>query len=213
MSVRKIIVVVILVLGFGVSSTKAQGRFEITPFGGSRFGGLIDLTTPNIQNIDALNIKSTWDYGVIGDYTIFPNFQAEFMWNRQPTQLGAHVFNTNMIASTTDATLDMYQFSALYEFGRRRAKLKPFIVGGLGFTHIDSEGVLNFENRLSFNFGGGLKYCFTRHVGLRLEVRYSPTQTTSSTGVVCDPFFGCFNTKITNYAQQGMANAGIILRF
>jgi opacity protein-like surface antigen len=136
------------------------------------------------------------------------------MWNRQPTQLGAHVFNTNRIASVSDVTLDMYQFSGLYEFGEERAKLKPFVVAGLGFTHIDSNGVLNFENRLSFNVGGGVKYYFSRHVGLRLEARYSPTQTTSTTGVVCDPFSGfCFTTRIHNYAHQGQANAGIIFRF
>ncbi|HYL68165.1 MAG TPA: outer membrane beta-barrel protein [Candidatus Limnocylindria bacterium] len=210
---RRILFLVIFCLSFVVSSASAQGRVEITPFGGTRFGGVIDLTTPNLQNIDSLNIKSTWDYGVLGDFTIFPKFQAEVMWNRQPTQLGAHVFNTNTIASVTDTTLDMYQFSGLYEFGPERAKLKPFVVAGVGFTHIDSNGLLNFENRLAFNVGGGLKYFFSRHVGLRLEARYSPTQTTSTNGVVCDPFFGCFSTKIQNYAQQGQANAGLIFRF
>ena len=210
---RKVLFLVIMVLCIGVVSAKAQGRVEITPFGGSRFGGAIDLTTPNIQNVDSLNIKSTWDYGLLLSYTLFPKFQAEFMWNRQPTQLGAHVFNTNTIAAVTDATLDMYQFSGLYEFGQETAKWKPFAVAGLGFTHIDSNGVLNFENRFSFNVGGGVKYFFSRHVGLRLEARYSPTQTTSTTGLVCDPFFGCFTTRIHNYAQQGQANAGIIFRF
>jgi len=210
---RRILFLCIFCLSAGVSSASAQGRVEITPFGGTRFGGEIDLTTPNIQNIDSLKIKTSWDYGVLADFTVFPKFQAEFMWNRQPTLLDAHVFNTNTIASTTDATLDMYQFSGLYEFGQERAKLKPFVVAGLGFTHIDSNGELNFENRLSFNIGAGLKYYFSRHVGLRLEARYSPTQTTSSRGVVCDPFLGCFSTRIQNYAQQGQANAGIIFRF
>lgn len=210
---RKMAVLVFLAMSVGASSVMAQGVMEITPFGGTRFGGRIDLTAPNIQNVDYLTIKSTWDYGVLADFTIFPKFQAEVMWNRQPTQLGAHVFNTGRIAGATDATFDMYQFSGLYEFGNYRAKLKPFVVAGMGFTHIDSNGVLNFENRLSFNVGGGVKFFFTRHLGLRLEARYSPTETTSSNGVVCDPFFGCFTTRFQNYAQQGQANAGIIVRF
>jgi outer membrane protein W len=210
---QKLIAVVILVLGFCVSSAHAQGRFELTPFGGTRFGGQVDLATPNAQDVDYLKIKSTWDYGVIGDFHIFPKFAAEVMWNRQPTQLEAHNFTTDTFLTPTDATLDMFQFSGLYEFGNERANLKPFVVAGLGFTNFHSNGVLPFDNKFSANVGGGVKYFFTRHLGVRLEARYSPTQTTSAIEPVCDPFFGCFNTKIHNYAQQGQANFGLILRF
>jgi opacity protein-like surface antigen len=213
MSYRKIMLLAILSLSFAASETRAQGRTELTPFGGSRFGGVVDITTNNVQNVDYLKIKSTWDYGVMLDYTLLPKFQVELMWDHQPTQLGAHVFNTNTIVGVTDATLDMYQFSGLYEFGYRHSKIKPFIVGGAGFTHIDSNGTLDFENRFSYNIGGGVKMFFSRHLGLRLEARYSPTQTTEQNAVVCDPFFGCFNTRTHNYAQQGQANAGIIFRF
>ncbi|MGA8222108.1 MAG: outer membrane beta-barrel protein [Candidatus Acidiferrales bacterium] len=210
---RKIIAVVILALGFGVSSAYAQERFELTPFGGTRFGGQVDLTTPNMQDVDYLKIKSTWDYGVIGTFTLWPKFQLEAMWNRQPTQFEAHNATTGAFAAPTDATLDMFQFGPLYEFGNEHAKLKPFITGGLGFTNFHSNGVLPFDNRFSANVGGGVKYFFTRHVGMRLEARYSPTETSTSTGLVCDPFVGCFNTRTRNYAQQGQANFGLILRF
>jgi opacity protein-like surface antigen len=208
---RKIIAVVILCLGLGVSCARAQGRFELTPFGGTRFGGQIDLAT-NAQDIDYFNIKSTWDYGVIGTVTIWPKFQVEAMWNREPTQLEAHNATTGIFSAPTDATLDMFQFGPVYEFGNEQAKLKPFITGGLGFTNFHSNGVLPFDNRFSANVGGGVKYFFTPHVGLRLEARYSPTETSTSTGIVCGPF-GCFSTRIHNYAQQGQANFGLILRF
>jgi outer membrane protein W len=211
---RKVLVLAILALSFGVSSAHAQGRFELTPFGGTRFGGQVDLTTPNTENFDYLKIKSTWDYGVIADYNIWSKFQAEVMWNRQPTQFEPHIFMTSSFSTPSDATLDMIQFSGLYEFGNERAKLKPFVVAGLGFTHFNSDIELPFDNRFSANVGGGVKYFFTRHVGVRMEARYSPTQTTSSIQPVCDPFFGgCFNTKIHNYAQQGQANLGLIFRF
>jgi len=206
---RKIIAVVILLLGIGVSNAHAQDRFELTPFGGTRFGGQIDLTT-NAQNIDYFNIKSTWDYGVIGTVTIWPKFQVEAMWNREQTQLEA--ISEGSRIGVSDATLDMFQFGPLYEFGNEHAKLKPFITGGLGFTNFHSNGALPFENRFSANVGGGVKYFFTRHVGVRLEARYSPTETSTSTGIVCGPF-GCFSTRIHNYAQQGQANFGLILRF
>jgi len=107
----------------------------------------------------------------------------------------------------------MYQFDLLYEFLPPEAKLKPFVVAGLGFRHFSTNGTLSFDNRFSYNFGGGVKYFFTRHVGVRLEARYSPSQTTTSNALFCDPFFGCFVGTVTNYAQQGQANLGVILRF
>jgi len=171
------------------------------------------LTTSPTQDVDYLKIKNTWDYGVIGTYTIWPKFQVEMMWNRQPTQLEEHHFSTGTFSAPTDATLDMFQFGPLYEFGNERAKLKPFITGGIGFTNFHSNGVLPFDNRFSANIGGGLKYFFSRHVGVRMEARYSPTETSTSTSLVCDPFFGCFSTRIHNFAQQGQANFGLILRF
>jgi outer membrane protein W len=201
----------ILLLG-GVSNARAQGRFEITPFGGSRFGGVIDLNSSNAGTIDYFTIKSSVDYGVTVGYFLFPNLQAEFMWNRQPTELGAHDF---VLGTTTDigsATLDMFQWSMLLEFRNPREKLKPYVVGGIGFTHFGTNGAVYFSDKFSYNIGGGVKYYFSRHVGLRLDVRYSPSQTTSSLGNYCGPF-GCFAATVPNYAHQGQANLGLILRF
>jgi opacity protein-like surface antigen len=186
-------------------------HIEITPFGGSRFGGIVQLN-PNPSNINYFTIKSTWDYGVMGDFTLFPNLQAEFMWNRQPTELGAHNFFTGITTEAGNATLDMYQFSLLYEFLPPEARFKPFIVTGLGFTHFSTNGTLSFDNSFSYNVGGGVKYFFTRHLGVRLEARYSPSQTTTSNAVFCGPF-GCFAGTVSNYAHQGQANLGVILRF
>jgi opacity protein-like surface antigen len=215
MFLRQAISLAIIFLSCGVSSAFAQYGYshrniEITPFGGSRFGGVIDLnTTP----IDFLTIKSTWDYGVMGDVDVWPNVQAEFMWNRQPTRLGAHNIDTGQVSPVGDATLDMYQWSILFALRQPEAKLKPYFVSGLGFTHFDTNNALNFNYRFSYNFGGGVKYFFSRHVGLRLEARYSPSRTTSSNVLICDPFFGCFPARVANYARQGQANLGLIVRF
>lgn len=219
MSLRRVCFFATLYLLCGATSLSAQYResehvhFEISPFGGSRFGGVVQLN-PNPSNIDYFTIKSSWDYGVLGDVSLLPTLQAEFMWNRQPTELGAHNFFTGTTSQAGNATLDMYQFGFLYEFAPPHARLKPFVVGGLGFTHFATNGTLNFDNRFSYNFGVGVKYFFTRNLGLRLEARYSPSQTTSSNALFCDPFFGaCFVGTVSNYAQQGQANFGLIFRF
>jgi hypothetical protein len=217
---RVLAIVSILVLG-AASGARGQYEFgyphrsvEITPFGGSRFGGVIDLNPTLANPFNYLTIKSTWDYGVMGDVDLIPSVQAEFMWNRQPTELGAHNVNTGITTPAGDATLDMYQWGFLVAPRGPEAKLSPFFVGSFGFTHYSASGVrLGFSDGFSYTFGGGLKYFFSRHAGLRLDVRYSPSHTTSSPGLVCDPFGFCFAATIPNYAHQGQANLGLILRF
>jgi opacity protein-like surface antigen len=200
-----------------VPSAHAQKGLELTPFGGSRFGGIIDLSSSGGPT-DFVTIKSSVNYGVIADYTLWDNFQPEFMWNRQPTMLATHDFATGTRTDLTSANLDMYQFGFVYSFRRPEARLKPFVVGGLGFTHFgyanpSATGVLDFSNRFSYNLGIGAKYFFNRYVGLRLEGRWSPSRTTTSPATFCSPYFGCYVASVANHAEQGQANIGIIFRF
>ncbi len=64
----------LLFLVCGASALHAQsdynyGRYEVTPFFGSRFGGTIDLSQQGNPNVDYLKIKSSMDYGIMGDIT------------------------------------------------------------------------------------------------------------------------------------------------
>lgn len=220
----KITTLVFLLVGCAVSnanaqwsSTQARRNIEITPFGGSRFGGVININSQGFSPIDELTIKSTWDYGIIGDVDLLPDslpgLQAEFMWSRQPTNLGAHNANTGVTTPAGNVTLDNYQWSVLHNMRNPDARIRPFVVAGLGFTHFGSYGALPFDNRLSFNLGGGVKYFFARHAGLRLDVRWMPSRTTSQVGTFFDPFYGYYQANIHNYAQQFQANLGLIFRF
>ena len=207
---RRITLGVIFFSAVGVSYAQPQRGFEIAPFGGSRFGGTIEARSSSFDNI---HIKSSWNYGVMGDVDLWPNLQAEFMFNRQPTELAGHSINFGTKTDLTSANLDMYQWGLLYSFRQPEARIKPYVAAGLGFTHFDSRGLLGFSNRFSYNLGGGVRYFFTRNLGLRLEVRWSPSHTTTGQAVYCDPFFGCFQTAVANRAEQGQANLGIIFRF
>jgi opacity protein-like surface antigen len=226
MRLSKFILAGILIFSAGAGTIFAQSSMrdiEVTPFGGAKFGGSIAFNPPatytptgggSSASIDSMSIKSSFDYGVLFDYGIWPGFQAEFMWNRQPTELHAHDPNTGAVYNVGEAKLDMYQWGALWELKGEEARLKPFIAMGLGLTHFNTYGSLTgFDNRFSYNFGGGVKYEFAQHVGLRAEVRYSPTHTTQETGLVEDQFGDVYQTRITNHANQGQANLGVIFRF
>ncbi len=211
MSLRKALFLVVLFSLVAVPGAFAQHEFEITPFGGTRFGGVID--TPSNVSIDYMPIKSSWNYGVIGDYTIFPQFQAEFMFNHQPTTLDAHFAGTNQTVFLSSADIDMYQFGFNFSLKPPDAKFQPFIVGGLGFTHFKADDYLPFRTRFSYNLGLGVKYFFTDHFGVRGEARWSPSRTTTQNQTFCDPYFGCGTVPVSSHAEQGQANIGLIFRF
>jgi opacity protein-like surface antigen len=211
-----------LLLGFflvsAASNARAQREYEVTPFFGARFGGNIDLSQQGNPNVDFLKIKNSEDFGVMGGVTFWSNFEGEFMWNRQPTSLSSHNPNDGTYAFLGNMNLDMYQFDVLYQFKNSESKLRPFVVGGLGFSHFgiqpaNGQQVLPFSNRFSYNLGGGVKYFFNRHWGVRAEVRWSPSHTTQALTEYCDPLFGCSPATVANKAEQGQANIGVIFRF
>jgi opacity protein-like surface antigen len=185
-------------------------RFTFSPFLGVRLGGRIAINTPNV---DYLGIDSSFNGGFNLGARILPGLYTEFMWNRQSTTLSAHDTQSNTMTTLTNhAHLDMYQVSLLYEIPIR-SRLVPFAVGGIGFTHFDSHGILSFDNRFSYNIGGGVKYLLARQVAVRSELRYSPSRTTTASTVFCDPSLGCFTTPVSNHAEQWQANIGLEFRF
>jgi opacity protein-like surface antigen len=224
MSPRKFIYLAILFLTFGASRAHAQWSsssggtgfwnrgVEITPFGGSRFGGVIDVNSSTVSNVDYLTIRSTWDYGAMLDVDLFARAQAEFMWNQQPTVIGEHFIGGGQ-TRLGEASLSMFQWSFLYQFLQPGSKLQPYAVAGVGFTSYHTNGIIDLGNEFAYNLGGGVKYFFTPHVGLRLEARFSPSRTTQGIGEYCEPFYGCYAARVNNYADQGQANLGLIFRF
>ncbi|MHB8410865.1 MAG: OmpW family outer membrane protein [Candidatus Acidiferrales bacterium] len=221
MFMRKMMVL-IFILSCGPPAALAQSHnIEITPFGGGKFGGKIAV---NSGTVDNLLIKSSVDYGVTFDYGFWDTFQAEFTWERQPTALSAHDVSTQppTVTKLSNINLDAYQFGILYDFRDTEAKVRPFFGAGVGFTHFgpatttnsngQTQSILPFGNKLSYNVGGGVKYYFSRFVGLRLDARWLRTRTTPGQGQVCG-FQGCFTVATTNHANQFPINLGLIFRF
>ena len=195
---------------FGYSEPR---HVEITGIYGGRFFGNIDLPNTN-GPYDYLKIDNNYDYGVMGDVDLVGPLQAEFMWSRQPTYLEGHDFVTGVLSPAGNVNIDNYQWSLLYQLGDSSAKFRPYFGGGIGFTHwgVGTNIELPFGNTVGFNLGGGVKYFFANHVGMRLDFRWLPTRTTSQLGTFCS-YYGCYQANVNNYAQQIQLNAGLIFRF
>ena len=85
--------------------------------------------------------------------------------------------------------------------------------GSVGFTHEFNSGGNPSRTDFSYSLGGGVKYEVSRHVALRGDARYLPTYANSSPELYCDPFFGCYTARVSNYQHRGNFVAGIAFRF
>jgi len=198
------------------SSAVAQNRFELQPFVGYKFGGTIDLA-PNTASIARANFESNTDYGLTATFNATPNFGLEFMWNRQPTTIVGQLGNGTTFPTQINANLDQYHGNILLTLADEDSKFKPFILFGLGATRASGEapnGLSNSSTKFSFGLGGGLRYFFTDHVGIRTQIRWAPTYVYSTTGAIyCDWWGFCWSIPDDHYLQQGDVTVGLVLRF
>jgi Outer membrane protein beta-barrel domain len=142
------------------------------PTEGIRFGVGGGLTMPlgNFGDVD----KTGWHVlGVlqlpISQSPIHLRFDA--MYGQTSHKSGFGSGNTTLTGATADL---------LYHLGDHAAKVRPYVLGGLGFYNADfGGGSGNSETKLAFGLGGGILFGVgTMHAFL--ETRYMSVQTTGS---------------------------------
>jgi opacity protein-like surface antigen len=199
-------------------SVSAQEKFEVTPFVGyetsssypvSVFTNTGGTTIP----VDRLRVNDAAAFGTFLDYSFTENSQLEFMWNRNNTSYSAHNVLTDSYFDAYHSDIDQYQFGGLYMFRNSEVRLRPYVAGSVGFTHDSNSNGTPNRTEFSFSLGGGVKYALSRHLALRGDIRYLPTYGSSSNAVYCDPFFGCYNTKVSHYLNRANFVGGIVFKF
>jgi len=96
------------------------------------------------------------------------HFRADAMYGQTSHKSGLGSGNTTLTGATADL---------LYHLGDRAAKVRPYVLGGLGFYSVDVGGAS--ESKLAFGFGGGILFGVgTMHAFL--EGRYMSVQTSGS---------------------------------
>ncbi|MGB7845670.1 MAG: outer membrane beta-barrel protein [Candidatus Acidiferrum sp.] len=199
-------------------STNAQQRFEVTPFVGyettssypvSVFTSTGGTTIP----VDRLRVNDSAAFGTFLDYSLTENSQLEFMWNRNNTSYSAHNVLTSSYFNAYHSDVDQYQFGGLYMFRNSEVRLRPYVAASVGFTHDSNSNGTPNRTEFSYSLGGGVKYALSRHLALRGDIRYLPTYGSSSNATYCDPFFGCYNTKVSHYLNRASLVGGIVFKF
>lgn len=108
-----------------------------------------------------------------------PTTQYEFLFSSQDTRLTI----STLTPTTFGLTIDYYHFggTTVYKSGR----LRPFVSGGLGVTHLNPDGNLSSETRFSLSLGGGIKVPLSHQVDLRFEGRGFGTVVNSNSSILC----------------------------
>jgi opacity protein-like surface antigen len=203
--------VLLLFATYLVAPRPASGQtIEITPFAGYETSGSYPLENP--IGIQALRADAATTYGFFFDYRIVQNVQAEFAWIHNKTRYSAATTNPDQFEPAFGTSINQFQIGGLLHLRDREFALRPYIAGGLGFTHDSNEGGNPDRSAFSLSLGGGLKYEPTRHIGLRTDARWIPTYGSSFGTTYCDFDGFCYPDTVRNFLQRLSLTAGVILR-
>jgi hypothetical protein len=148
-------------------------------------------------------------YGVSAGVRLDEENLIELRWARQ----NSDVHLRGSAAPGEEAVLDQFQADFTHEYILEEWPqwARPFVIGSAGATHIRSGTSSNFT-RFSFGIGGGIKFYFTRHFGVRLQGEWLPLVVEPEvTSFVCGS--GCTVHLSARLVSQGEIAVGPVFRF
>ena len=199
------------VLILGAVGLSAQ-QVEVTPFIGGQWNGSIDFSTKNFHRVD---LKNALVYGAAGGVSLSSVVLVEFMWNRSGTNLMGAPNTGGQDTKLFRVNMNQYFGNILFHFGKMEDRLRPFVMVGIGGTRLSPDVAdTNSLTRVSFGFGGGVKYFFTKKVGLRAQWRWLPVNMyTTTSNIWCGPITGCWSTGTAHYLHSLDYTTGLTFRF
>ncbi len=143
-------------------------RFEATPYYGFMFAGKVDLIKAQ------MNIKDNPNYGIILDFELDRRngLNLELSYDRLDTrttikEYGVYANEKELF----DMFIEYYQLGAMYNKPlSKKTNAFGFFTGGVArFSPITPE--YGDDYRFAITMGGGIKYFFTKSVGIRVQGR------------------------------------------
>lgn len=183
----------------------AAQSIEITPFASAGYAtsSAIDMTANGVQELD---VSGGFTWGAQAAYLISEHLGLEVMFASQSTHTS--IATSSGSARLFDMRVDQVLGHVVYQLGTGRARLRPFVFGGLGPAFLSGDD-LDGETKLAWDVGGGVKWFPTASkIGARVHVRYKPTRLNASSDEVCGPFGFCQGSL-----QQFEFAGGVVLRF
>jgi opacity protein-like surface antigen len=191
----------------------AQKGIEVTPFVGGQINGGVNLSTSIYNN---LNVQNGLNYGVSATYLIREYTGVDFIWNHNQGGAIARPVNGGPDQQVFELNSNQYLGNFVIHFKNRESRIRPYALLGAGVTTLAADrGHANTATRFAWVFGGGVKYTLSKHLGVRVQAKWSPTYIdTTTAGVWCDPYWGgCWTKGASVFLHEFDGTAGLTFRF
>jgi hypothetical protein len=220
--IRRLTFMVAVAALAGTSAWAQEKRVELSGNIGYTFSDGVSGSSTTIDGEDFTRIdpKDSVNYGGRLGFMVTPNIEVGGLFSLQSTtlQLGG-------VATADIGKEKIYNYHGYvaYVLGESDAKVRPYVLGGLGATqfggvtiHIgDRSDTVGGNTKFSTTWALGVKMFPGPNFGIRLEARWTPTYIKSdAAGWWCDPYWGyCYVVGNAQYANQFDLGGGITLRF
>lgn len=143
--------VMLLAVVTTANAENKAGSFSVTPFAGGYF----------FEGNEGL--RDTYILGVRAGYNFTANLGVEGYLNYIPAE----------VPDADDANVGIYGYGVegLYNF-MPQSRIVPFVALGIGGIRYRMTGSMEDMNKLSVDYGAGLKYFITNDIALRADVRH-----------------------------------------
>ena len=188
-----------------IFTEKNPDIFELDVFGGVSHVGAVNRSVFSEKLVDGGMAGARAAYNFSQHFSIEGNY--DFSVNNARL-----AFPGNFASSSPDFGNQIQAFSVdpVYNFTRRGSRMRPYVTAGIGpswFLPTKQARVafpaVSKSSEFTFNYGGGLKYHLTPHLGLRLDARGVFSQ---------NPTFGFAN--VPNAHLKGLqATFGLVFYF
>jgi hypothetical protein len=164
-----------LLLSSAVFAADDNLNFEITPFGGYRFGGSFDVT----ESAASYEFKDSSSFGLILNLRDKANTQWELLYSNQSTEV--QLQSAVNLQSSIDVDMHILQIGGTYQ--GPGDTVRPYLAATIGGTNIKAES--GSDSFFSGSIGVGLQIRPADRLGIRIEARAYGTLTDSDTDLFC----------------------------
>lgn len=185
-----------------------QGKVEITPWVGYRWGG--GMST--IAGVHQFDTKEDMSYGLSLDVATSRQSEVNLYWSHFAGDWEAK-FDSGLSPIIGKNTLtggpikwDNIQLNGTW-FGGRSLVTRPYLSMGLGGSVLSGDNI-DTHGFFTVNIGAGIKRQLGEKLALRIDGRWFPTWITTGTGVWCDPWY-CYTVGSGEYYDQFQLGAGL----